>query len=73
MERRGSGPSNRNAGLGDQLRDYQGSPQYQAMLERNGGTAPGRKIADEEERRGPRGGRYTKATSKSGRRYRRYF
>ncbi len=63
-----SSPQNPSASL----RDYQGSEQYKAMLERNGGVAPGRRLEDTDERRGPRGGRYTMATTKDGRRYRRY-
>ena len=55
------------------LGDYKGSSEYQAMLARNGGVAPGRRIPDDEERKGTRGGRYTRATSRSGRRYRKYF
>ena len=58
--------------LSESLKDYQGSEQYREMLERNGGIAPGRRLEDTDERRGPRGGRYTKATTKDGRRYRRY-
>ena len=62
----------------ERMENYKGSPQYQAMLERNGGVA----VAPRQKRspgtppyiyKGPRGGKYTKGTTKDGRPYRRYF
>ena len=36
------GPREDKTALYDQMRNYQGSPSYQAMLDANGGKAPGR-------------------------------
>ena len=49
-------------GIYDRMAKYQGSPEYQAMLERNGGVAPGCGTLSF---RGSRGGRYR--MSKTGR------
>jgi hypothetical protein len=60
-------------GVYDQMANYEGSPEYQAMLERNGGVAPGGSAPAGQVFEGPRGGKYTKAKTKSGKTYRRYF
>ena len=44
-------------GIYDQMANYEGSPEYKAMLERNGGVAPGGS-AGPGYRIGPRGGKY---------------
>jgi hypothetical protein len=59
--------------LSDSLANYEGSPKYKAMLERNGGVAPGGPAESGRTRIGPRGGKYTVAKTKGGRTYRRYF
>jgi hypothetical protein len=43
------------------------------MLERNGGVTPGGSAPAGQVFEGPRGGKYTKAMTKSGKTYRRYF
>ena len=63
----------KSGGLYDQMANYEGSPEYRAMLERNGGVAPGGSPSNKETRIGPKGGRYTVAKTKSGKSYRRYF
>lgn len=62
----------------EQMASYEGSPQYQAMLERNCGVAPGQTEPRSNRNApsvysGPRGGKYTNARTKDGRPYRRYF
>lgn len=60
----------------ERMANYEGSPEYQAMLERNGGVAPGQKSSPSKSLKfysGPRGGKYTKGVTKDGRPYRRYF
>ena len=58
-----------------EMANYKGSPEYQAMLKRNGGVAPGGKRirTSPSVRIGPRGGKYTQGWTKDGRPYRRYF
>ena len=60
-------------GTYDRLANYEGSPEYKAMLERNGGIAPGGPSPEGQTRVGPRGGKYTIGRTKSGRTYKRYF
>jgi hypothetical protein len=60
-------------GIYDRMANYEGSPEYQAMLERNDGVAPGGGATKPFTEIGPRGGRYTMATTANGRPYRRYF
>ena len=51
-----------------------GSPQYQAMLKKNNGVAPGGgPSAGPVVKKGPRGGRYTEGRTKNGKPTRRYF
>jgi hypothetical protein len=60
-------------GLYDQMANYKGSTEYRAMLERNGGVAPGGSTPAGQVFEGPRGGKYTKAQAQSGKTYRRYI
>ncbi len=60
-------------GLYDQMANYEGSPEYREMLKRNGGETPGGASPPGQTRIGPRGGKYTQATTNSGKTYRRYF
>ena len=60
-------------GIYDRIEKYERSPEYNAILERNGGEAPGGSAAAGQVFGGPRGGKYTKAQTKSGKTYRRDF
>ena len=74
-------PQERESAAGsdyERMAYYKGSPEYQAMLERNGGVAPGQKESRTTRESpsvysGPQGGKYTKGVTKDGRPYRRYF
>jgi hypothetical protein len=45
-------------GMYDRMAKYEGSPEYQAMLKRNGGVAPGGGSLGRGPFIGPRGGKY---------------
>ena len=63
------------------VKDYPGSPQYQALLKKYNGNIPGSGQGDNSrgkgrnlgERYGNRGGRYNERISKKGNRYRQYY
>lgn len=52
---------------------YEGSVEYQEMIKRNGGTAPGGSSLGSMEHRGPKGGKYSIKKRSDGTTYRRYF